>query len=267
MMRIQTTAIALCSLALWGLNACSELSNDPAPSGPSVSVHPAGWIDPSAKANFHGEAIRAANWDMESCKSCHGADYAGGLADASCITCHSNTPEGCTTCHGASGSSIAPPQDTNNNINASFSGVGAHQIHLQGGDLGSPVACGECHALPEGFADPAHIDGDGRAELVWGPFATQDGALVPHYDSESHSCSDTYCHSGGRFGANPTVVWNEVGAGQADCATCHAMPPGPDTGHLNVPVTTPCATCHGSVVDADNNIINPDLHLNGRADL
>ncbi|MFT5086989.1 MAG: putative CxxxxCH...CXXCH cytochrome family protein [Candidatus Latescibacterota bacterium] len=267
MMRIHTTAITLLSSALLGLSACSELSNEPAPIGPAASAHPEGWIDPAAVESFHGDAIRMANWDMESCQSCHGVDYAGGLVERSCITCHANTPEGCTTCHGAAGSGIAPPQDTNNNIDAIFYGVGAHQVHLKGGILGAVVECAECHTLPEGFADPAHIDGDGRAELVWGTFATQDGALNPHYDPESNSCSDTYCHSGGKFGANPTVKWTEVGTGQADCGTCHTNPPGPDTGHPNVPESLTCNICHGNVVDADNNIINSDLHLNGQTDL
>ncbi len=239
-------------------SSCLSCHTDPG----SGLIHPADWLNPSAKENFHGEAIRAGNWDMSGCQGCHGADYAGGIVAVSCLTCHAGTPESCTTCHGGSGG-IAPPEDTRGNRETTFYGVGAHQAHLSGTSLSAVMNCGDCHQFPAGFADPAHIDGDGRAELVFGARASANGS-VPAYDAQANTCAGTYCHSGGRMGNQHVPVWTEVGTGQAACGTCHSLPPGEATGHTQVALT--CSVCHSQVVDAENNIINSDLHLNGQTD-
>lgn len=238
--------------------SCLQCHSDPA----QGQIHPADWLNPTAKENFHGEALRLRNFDMSGCQSCHGADYAGGVVETSCLTCHSATPEGCTTCHGGNGS-LAPPKDTRGNRETTFFGVGAHQAHLGQGSLSAALNCTDCHQFPAGFADPAHIDGDGRAELVFGARASTNGS-VPVYDPQTNTCAGTYCHSGGRMGNNAVPVWTEVGSGQAACGTCHSLPPGEETGHAQVALS--CSICHSSVVDADNNIIDTSLHINGQTD-
>ena len=75
-----------------------------------ASLHGRGWIS-TASANFHGNAIRAANWDMRSCQACHGTLYDGGKVGVSCRDCHTGGagPENCATCHG-SANNPAPPR-------------------------------------------------------------------------------------------------------------------------------------------------------------
>ena len=73
---------ALAGILLAGilLPGCAELKDKvPAPTSPAISVHAEGWTVP-ASAQFHGKEISADDWDMGSCKSCHGADYSGGTA-------------------------------------------------------------------------------------------------------------------------------------------------------------------------------------------
>lgn len=229
-----------------------------------VFSHPEGWLDPAAKESFHGESIRNSGWDMAGCRACHGSDYAGGLTGSSCLTCHPRTPEGCTVCHGSAAGS-APPEDTHGNTDTQFAGVGAHQAHVQGGTVGRALACGECHRTPTSFADPNHLDGDGRAEVVFGDLS-RTGGVVPEYDPVTAACSDSYCHDGGRFGQGGSVGWTTVGTGAGACGTCHGIPPSTVTGHPAVPSGVSCAVCHATVVDERLAIVSTDLHLNGRAD-
>ena len=266
--KIRPFVLGLVFIGALGFAACSDLRDDPdSPNGPVAPIHPEGWVDRAAKENFHGEAIRSNGWDMSACQSCHGVDYAGGIAESSCLKCHSRTPASCNTCHGT-GNHSAPPEDAHGNMETDAIGVGAHQTHDSESATALVFGCTECHYRPQDFADPAHIDGDGRAEITWHELA-QTGGLAPQYDGETGTCADTYCHSGGRFGNNPTMVWTEVGSGQADCGTCHGLPP---TGvasdgktHLEVEASS-CSNCHARVVDENNNIVDKMLHINGTTD-
>ena len=250
---------------LLGLSACSEVWNNPsAPVVPAAKVHPEDWLDPT-KAEFHGQAIRLASWDMEGCKRCHGVAYSGGTAGRknACLNCHARTPESCNVCHGT-GNRSHPPEDTRGNVATDSIGVGAHQAHSRESATALAFGCYECHHLPESFDDPAHRDGDGRAEIIWGELARSGGA-EPQYEAGTGTCAGTYCHRGGRLGNQLTVVWTEVGRGQGACGTCHGLPPAAETGHPEAAANS-CADCHGSVVDEDNNIVDKSLHLNGKPD-
>lgn len=262
-------ALRLLPALLLGLTACSDVADDPAPpSGPAAKVHPDGWLA-DGNDRFHGEAIRAAGWSMTECQSCHGADYAGGIVDVTCLTCHSRTPESCSTCHGTSGVSAAPPEDLLGNTSPAALGVGAHTPHLQA-LITEAMSCGDCHAFA-GYDDPAHIDGDGRAEVVFGERAKLGGAQ-PTYDPTTGSCANTYCHGGGQFGLDAPVVWNDVSGTAGDCGSCHGAPPAADTGHSSAAANIPCDVCHGDVVDVDDDdpsvlrIIDIALHINGASD-
>ncbi len=255
-------AVAAMSLLLLLWNGCAELADEPLlPSGPAARAHPEGWIAGSSD-DHHARALAAAGWDMVGCQSCHGTDFRGDFTGSSCFTCHDQGPQACDVCHGGGGQ-IHPPEDLSGSSDPSSRGVGAHIAHLTT-TMSTPLECSDCHLMPRAFADPAHIDGDGRAEITFGSRARSLGA-APVYDVDLASCANAYCHSGGRFGLNPTVTWNAPESDQAACGTCHALPPGPETDHVQVNATS-CAVCHPSVTDTDNNIINASLHMNGQSD-
>ncbi|MEW6749593.1 MAG: CxxxxCH/CxxCH domain-containing protein [Candidatus Latescibacterota bacterium] len=246
-----------------GLTACSDPREDAArPSGPAAKVHPEDWLE-RASEDFHGRAIRQAGWDMSGCRVCHGANYAGGIANSSCLTCHAATPEGCQVCHGGGGLA-APPADLEGNVEATARGVGAHRAHVSGGAVAAGLGCGECHPSISAFADAAHLDGDGRAEVRFGQRATTAGS-APQYDAQSGTCAETYCHGGGRFGTGRPVVWTRVGQGVAACGTCHGLPPTPDTEHPEVPEGISCSVCHTNVT-VDLQLADPQLHINGQTE-
>ena len=72
--------------------------------------HSRGWLDPT-DPDFHGIYLQNNNFDLAACRECHGADYAGGISENSCLVCHENSPEDCSTCHGRSfNPSGVPPE-------------------------------------------------------------------------------------------------------------------------------------------------------------
>ena len=58
-------------------------------------------------------------------------------------------------------------------------------------------------------------------------------------------------------GNNPDLNWISINTGQANCGTCHGIPP---QGHVD---NTQCNDCHGSVVNENNGIMNRSKHMNG----
>lgn len=129
--------------------------------------HRIGWTNP-ADNNFHGKYLQQNNFDLAACAECHGAEYAGGISKSSCLGCHVETPEDCSTCHGRSFSpSGVPPKDVAGNVLTLNRTVGAHTTHLAGGEFSRPVECGECHLVPAGITDAGHIDDSPNAELVF----------------------------------------------------------------------------------------------------
>jgi predicted CxxxxCH...CXXCH cytochrome family protein len=275
------------------LIGCSETRSDKIPLVPTVSIHGDGWADPSS-SNFHGNAIRNQGWDIRSCETCHGEAFNGGTADVSCLTCHTsiNGPENCTTCHG--GVNNAPPKDVYGNVARSAAGVGAHQIHLLGSVLRSPVDCGECHTVPGDVYQQGHIDTTNGLtphvvfnEAPASTITNEPGAFDynaslplfkpnPIFNSQTLKCSGTYCHGNFKNGNGDSVyvpVWNDTTGTGSKCGTCHgdptqtgpaaALPKTAARGGTHPNVTT-CWTCHSDVVDANLNIIDPTKHINGK---
>ncbi len=249
----------------------------------TVFPHPEGFGDATAGGLHTSAVAEDFFWDLSACKTCHGADYAGrGYPEKSCLTCHTGTdgPETCNTCHG-SANSVAPPEDLAGNSSTTSPGVGAHQTHLSASDLTDVLgpACSHCHADVTSFPSAGHIDGGpASADVVFSSFATSDGELATVYDPSTATCSNVYCHGGFEFlksestapfvytgtsitGNNLLMEWTDVGTNQAECGTCHGLPP---TGHTPIPT---CSGCHPRVVDGANNIIGPDLHINGEIDV
>jgi hypothetical protein len=245
----------------------------------SIPVHVSGIVNPGSP-NFHGKYI-AANlaWDMRACGSCHAANYSGGIAAPSCLTCHTGTngPEACNTCHGSFSdpSKIAPPRALNGSTETTYPGVGAHTLHLYENNLGSDISCSTCHKYPQSVYADGHLGNDGKAEIIFGGLSIQGGAN-PSYNFTNNTCSDSYCHGNFKLsksssiypfaytdsimsGNNKTVKWNSVGQDQAECGSCHGLPP---IGHVPVSINA-CVNCHTGIVDVDGNIIDKSKHING----
>lgn len=168
----------------------------------------------------------------------------------------------CTDCHGNPDTGDpAPPRDAQDRTATTEIGVGAHQAHLQAGSWRRDLSCEECHAVPTAVSDPRHIDG-GPAELTWGLLAST-GDASPLWNRAAATCEGVYCHGatlGG--GSNTSPLWTQVDGSQAACGTCHALPP--PAPHS---ASTRCADCHGAVVDANRNFVNPALHINGQVEV
>jgi predicted CxxxxCH...CXXCH cytochrome family protein len=242
-MRIAVTiAVRLAVLLLFLAAGCSEERTPAAPGG----VHPAGWTDPGAAA-FHGTWLSQNGFPLSGCQECHGQDYAGGAVGIGCTQsgCHAESPIGCTTCHGSSGT---PRPST-----------GAHWAHQ--------AYCDTCHRVPDATTEAveSHASADASAIVAFAgaAIADGDGGAAPAWDPGTARCTNTYCHGAaspawnsgdaigcdGCHGAPPAdhARWSRVASSTATCTTCHPAPSGAT--HLNgvVDVTvTSCTTCHGS---------------------
>ncbi len=253
---------------------CSK-TKDPvsANQNPGLSVHPENFLEPNS-IDFHGKAIEANNWDLSACQQCHGADYAGGTVESSCLTCHENSPEDCVVCHGGSDNLTgAPPEDLAGNTAVSARGVGQHTKHLTESSLSAAIDCQSCHVVPSTLNASGHLDSTQPSELTFDGLSIT-GGVSPLWDDNNLSCADSYCHgnwnlakseSGLSFiysednmsGNNESPDWTD-NTGTA-CGSCHGLPP---TGHLPFALDA-CANCHLSVIDRSGNIIDNTKHING----
>ncbi|MBU2505414.1 MAG: hypothetical protein KJ799_01640, partial [Bacteroidetes bacterium] len=181
--------------------SCSDIKNDIV-SDQEVSVHKSGIEDP-ASPNFHSQIFATINWDLNECKQCHGANYAGGVTGKGCNTCHTQPagPEACNTCHGdfADPNMISPPNDLSGNSVTTAKGVGAHAIHLYDAAIAPTVLCFDCHIVvtgSEGFV-ALHTDGSpAEVELTGSAVST---ISEPNYSYANLTCQNTYCHGNFEF--------------------------------------------------------------------
>ncbi len=161
----------------------------------------------------------------------------------------------CSRCHG-NADNAAPPLSVKGDRDATDMAVGAHQAHLRGGALRAPLACSDCHLLPESANVASHIDG--HATVTFGALAWMGGAS-PEWIAETGSCSATYCHGGTLAGGALTApVWNR-GAAEAACGACHGLPPPPP--HVQNP---DCGRCH---VGYTATSVVAATHVDGKVDL
>ena len=259
---------------------CSKLQTD-IPSAPPITIHKEGITNPNS-SNFHGNLVRLNGWDMNTCMHCHASDYSGGIAETSCLNCHTNTggPEACNTCHGDFNNitRIAPPKDLNKDTLTTSAGVGAHVKHLYDNQLGSEILCSTCHKVPQEVYDPGHVDSDLPAEVIFSELAIRNLGINSSYDYANISCSETYCHGNWEFlkdsssfpvfytadkmtGNNVSIIWNQVDGTQALCGSCHNLPP---DGHQEAQLSG-CGTCHSGIVDTNGEIVDSlrYKHMNG----
>jgi predicted CxxxxCH...CXXCH cytochrome family protein len=290
-------------IAIFALAGCADVADDfQMPLAANIKVHPPGFEDPAAD-NFHGTIIRNRGWDWDGCQQCHGQApaFTGGTSDVSCATagCHIDfqgqpkAVSACNTCHGdfrASANefaSFAPPRDLSRNTATEAVGVGAHQVHLRGGEISGGIRCSACHSFPVAPLGDEHFEPTGPDKVVFGGLAARDTELSdmegnpPAYSADitAPSCSNTYCHGHFTGGNNFTPVWTVVDGSQAACGSCHGDPetgdPHPKTiaeGGTHLPGMINCQACHW--LESDRPIARrlpdgtyvlevPELHIDG----
>lgn len=194
---------------------------------PVTGVHPEGILD-EASDNFHAAELARRGYDLALCATCHGEDFAGGAANASCKTCHPEGPDACVTCHRDGPTS------------------GAHLVHRD-------QACAECHVVPARWDAEGHVRRSGAAdplpaEVSFGARAAQTLSAADRHGPPTYAsgaCSNVYCHgavlhAGG--GTSSTPRWDQPAVG--GCGTCHGAPP---PSHAQ----SECATCHRAAPHLD----------------
>jgi len=263
--RVILAGLAFAMLAIAGWS--SELKDKGVlPIAPALNgIHPPGMTSPSSP-DWHGTVIRSNGWSLENCTTCHGKDYAGGIAKVSCTTsgCHraeDGGPEACYTCHGE--------RDRGTNYPYWYATHGRHID--QGLSSSLNLVCTNCHPAITGFDDPNHIGGsnpDG-AEVVLNIALANTVTIgtsgTPSFQQDGAGCANTYCHGNFTGGNNATVSWK--GTDQAKCGSCHGNPATGDPkpkGQQHASFPSTCSNCHSQTVDANNNIIDKNLHVNGK---
>jgi len=214
----------------------------------------------------HGYPPRENHTTETDCHLCHsdtvnadetinvdGGYHINGTVDASGTACNS--------CHGDAISN-APPVDTSGNSVTTARGVGAHRQHLGTSDWHREIVCSDCHVVPSNVQDTGHTDSALPAELTWSSLAKADSAS-PTFSTTTFKCSNVYCHGSTLWGtgSNRVPTWTSVGTGQAECGTCHTLPPGPPHEDDNE-----CNECHCRVMESPTSInsLNAHLHINGQ---
>ena len=261
----------------------------------------------------HGGAFtdtRAGNttpaWDRgggeATCGSCHGLPPSSHATTRDCNACHGQVAgpgltiankalhvdgkiqlgDGsgtCSACHGTS-DSPAPPRDLSGNTDPSAITVGAHQAHLTASmGISAPITCDACHVVPTAVDSPGHLDHAGPATVTFSGLALTD-QTAPTWDRTTASCSATYCHGGGdklsqdtAQSRKPHPVWT-AGITQAQCGSCHGVPPVDGRAeHVGVTLAD-CYKCHADTITPQGSFIftgpagaRTTRHLNGVVDV
>ncbi len=243
----------------WIADGASEACDTP-DSGGGNPYHPEGWEDP---AN-HGMAAKLSE---DNCVACHGSDLGGGGTGVSCDDCHEEGwRSNCTFCHGGEDNSTgAPPVDIRNGNSNVMSA--AHTAHVEG-TIHAPFDCVQCHKKPVDVLSSGHfLVGDSSPALSEVLFTA---GLSPAANWSGSGCSNLYCHGNGQ-GNNGSI---QVG-GSAPCGSCHAITSsgqdpwdrmsGEHKKHLEAGFA--CSECHGDTVDAQEQLQDLSLHVNGRVDI
>ncbi|MFC1724591.1 CxxxxCH/CxxCH domain-containing protein [candidate division KSB1 bacterium] len=175
-------------------------------------------------------------------------------------------PTDCTGCHGGTdNSSGAPPNDLSGNNSQDIITVGAHTVHLEGGQYSNGFDCSVCHVVPGNVYSTSHLDASAHAEVVFSGISVEANSN-PVWDRASANCSAVYCHGSFTTGnKNNTPKWSAPE--EQSCGSCHDIPPSglTDNGFVH-DQSQSCNICHSSIVDENNKIISKKKHINGSVD-
>ncbi|MBN1301522.1 MAG: hypothetical protein JW995_09940 [Melioribacteraceae bacterium] len=204
----------------------------------TISVHKAGILDPASSA-FHGKYMQALGVDMETCGSCHGAVFTGGLAAPTCAECHRGI-----SVHQAGMLDQASP-----NFHGKY--IGSNNIDLS--------TCSTCHGADYkgGLIAPSCITCHGSIDVHGSMTLETHGQYIADQGLEISTCSG--CH-GTNF---------EGGDSAPGCSSCHSSVAVHKTGLLdeaspyfhgkyfseNNASLNQCASCHGE--DFSGGIASP----------
>jgi len=227
-------------------------------------LHPPGWAAPTA----HGST--ANNTGLSSCQGCHGPALDGGAAGVSCNSCHPGWQTNCTFCHGGTlNLTGAPPEGIDSEVTRTLLAVGAHTEHVSTTSMHIAWGCDQCHVTPMSALSPGHIDGDGRAEVTYGPLNP-----TASYSRATGTCSSLYCHGNGSSTVG-TMVWSTDPT--LNCGSCHADFFSPTRAALRAMSGEhdrhvrrrgfSCSVCHAANVDASGNILQLARHVDGVVDV
>lgn len=170
----------------------------------------------------------------------------------------------CSACHSAP-SDPPPFHDVSGSTDRSRMTVGAHDAHVQGGIIRTPLACDACHAVPQKIDSAGHLDVE-PAQITFGTLAKTDG-LSPSFDAASGTCQNVYCHGATLDGGQTTTpVWNDPTASLI-CGSCHGMPPATLRNGSPHPQATTCGACHGRVIDDSFQWVDQSLHIDGTVEV
>jgi len=184
---------------------------------------------------------------------CSSTDLPDGMTDGGKSI---STSSACVKCHGSI-ENAAPPLSVSGAFDTSDVTVGAHQTHLQNGEIRKALSCDNCHIVPESSDQDGHMD-ESPAEITWGTLSVTENAN-PSWDRINERCSNVYCHGATLSGGtNKTPVWTVVDGSQVSCGTCHGNPP------PSHPSQTQCNLCHSDTVNADGGInVDGNFHIDG----
>ena len=148
---------------------CSKLQEN-ITQPPTLSLHSKGNLDTSS-VNFHGNVLKANNFNLDDCKKCHAADFNGGITDVSCYNCH-NYPHqpgiADTTSSDFHGKILLANKFVMDECqkchSSDFSGNGSNKLNCRNCHTQSagPLACNTCHGnfgYPSRIAPPRDING------------------------------------------------------------------------------------------------------------
>ncbi|NVN99922.1 MAG: CxxxxCH/CxxCH domain-containing protein [Geobacteraceae bacterium] len=210
----------------------------------------------------------------------------------------------CEKCHGSATSTggFYGTKGPGSSAYANESGVGTHSIHIQNlnaprktafarfTSYAAPFSCNQCHYVPTGPFSPGHIDSALPAESTFAHVSSisHNGDTfgyysTPTFNAATKTCNNIWCHGAGMNSnrgqgsyvglapANRIVPkWNQeflTGNGNADCTSCHAMPPlGATSQHLGGVTLAMCKDCHNHVGGDGLSFSNKKLHVNGKID-
>jgi predicted CxxxxCH...CXXCH cytochrome family protein len=243
-------------LVLLALGACGKSGDSSA-----GTHHPAGYYD----FNVHGPDAKL---QTEKCTECHGDDLSGGTSGVACSGCHeADWMTDCTFCHGGTDNETgAPPRDILGATDPAEMSFAAHTAHVDG-TTHQAFDCTVCHTKPTDAVSPGHVlVGDTTSGVAEVDVA---GGLNPNGTYDGLTCGNLYCHGNGQDDDGSIARTDTIDG----CDGCHLDWKSSSftsmSGHHQKHMFEgfDCSDCHADTVNADHEIVGPELHVDGTAEV